>query len=208
MSHINAREIFIDSILELIKTKSFDEITVSSIVEYSGVSRQSFYNYFRDKYDLVNQIYDHDLKMAINDLQSYGIYTDSRIEASIEGMSGKRTFYNKVLKYSGQNALMYHIKEVAYSAHKEIVLSHISAMPKYNKLPVQKIPYLLNFHANCATLAVIDWVTSDTYMPPREVAALIIDSIPRMLKPCYTFSRAIECGMCPEKDIYPNPWIF
>ena len=34
--------------------QSLDKITVTDIVEMSGKTRQTFYRYFRDKYDLVN----------------------------------------------------------------------------------------------------------------------------------------------------------
>jgi len=184
MTRINAKEIFTESILELIKKKSLQEITVTNIVEHSGLSRQSFYVHYRDKYDLVNQIYDDDINRAINDLQSFKIYIDIFIEVILEGMYDKLPFYVKALEYTGQNALMHHMKDVAYQTHAEIVLPHMN-----NKMPQQKIPYCLNYHANCAIITTIDWVINNTYVPPREVASMIVESIPRLMKPCYSFSK-------------------
>ena len=34
--------------------QSLDKITVTDIVEMSGKTRQTFYRYLRDKYDIVN----------------------------------------------------------------------------------------------------------------------------------------------------------
>ena len=39
------------------KTTSVDDITIRQIVEVCGVTRQTFYRNFLDKYDLVNWIY-------------------------------------------------------------------------------------------------------------------------------------------------------
>ena len=38
----------------------FSKITVDDICESAGIGRRSFYRYFKDKYDLLNWLYDHD----------------------------------------------------------------------------------------------------------------------------------------------------
>lgn len=43
--------------LEILSTQSIDDITVGSIVKKAGVSRQTFYNAYEDKYDLLKQIF-------------------------------------------------------------------------------------------------------------------------------------------------------
>ncbi len=41
----------------VLKVKPFEKIIVSDITSKCGISRQTFYNHFLDKYDLVNWIY-------------------------------------------------------------------------------------------------------------------------------------------------------
>lgn len=43
---------------ELIEEQSFEKISVSDICEGCGMNRKSFYYHFKDKYDLVNWIFD------------------------------------------------------------------------------------------------------------------------------------------------------
>ena len=45
---------FSSKMFELLSAKSFEEITVNEICEYSNYPRATFYNYFDDKYDLLN----------------------------------------------------------------------------------------------------------------------------------------------------------
>lgn len=45
---------FVSTLLNLLSIKSFDEITVNEISEESSYPRATFYNYFDDKYDLLN----------------------------------------------------------------------------------------------------------------------------------------------------------
>lgn len=44
----------------LMRTMPIEKITTKEILEKAGVSRRSFYRYFKDKYDLVEWIYDYD----------------------------------------------------------------------------------------------------------------------------------------------------
>ncbi len=50
----DTRYIFAQAIKELLKTQELDKITVTDIVKKAGMTRQTFYRHFSDKYDLVN----------------------------------------------------------------------------------------------------------------------------------------------------------
>ena len=45
---------------KLLRTNPIEKITTEQILEQSGVSRRSFYRYFKDKYDLLQWIYNYD----------------------------------------------------------------------------------------------------------------------------------------------------
>jgi AcrR family transcriptional regulator len=47
-----------DAMIELIEERGFDALTVGEITERAMVSRAAFYRNYRDKYDLVEQIFD------------------------------------------------------------------------------------------------------------------------------------------------------
>lgn len=47
-------KIFCDSLCKLMMEKSFEKVTVSDICEEAMIPRATFYNYFEDKYDLLD----------------------------------------------------------------------------------------------------------------------------------------------------------
>lgn len=53
MKKRTSEEIFAETLLELSREMPLDKITVKRIVEESGLSLQTFYNHFKDKYELV-----------------------------------------------------------------------------------------------------------------------------------------------------------
>lgn len=58
----------INSFYKLIEQKSFEKISVKDIVEDCGVNRKTFYYYFSDIYDLVEQIFRMELNKYIENL--------------------------------------------------------------------------------------------------------------------------------------------
>ena len=48
---------------ELMEQKPFSKINVAEICEKCGMNRKSFYYHFKDKYDLVNWIFDMDFQI-------------------------------------------------------------------------------------------------------------------------------------------------
>lgn len=56
----------VDSFLKLLESRPFEKVTVKDIVEECGVTRNTFYNYFEDTYDIVDTV----LRQQISELSS------------------------------------------------------------------------------------------------------------------------------------------
>ncbi len=54
------RKAIIDSFMTLLHQNSLDKITVKDIIETAEVNRNTFYYYFQDIYDLLNQIFEEE----------------------------------------------------------------------------------------------------------------------------------------------------
>ncbi|WP_454968864.1 TetR/AcrR family transcriptional regulator C-terminal domain-containing protein [Gemella sanguinis] len=57
---------FEDSLLQLMKLKKFETITVNDITELADVNRSTFYRHYLDKYELLEKIEDNILSEVIN----------------------------------------------------------------------------------------------------------------------------------------------
>ena len=86
----------------LMRTMPIEKITTKEILEKAGVSRRSFYRYFKDKYDLVEWIYDYE----------FCRFVDVRPEKSIweyypdilRSLRADPEFYSSAFVYAGQNS--------------------------------------------------------------------------------------------------------
>lgn len=55
-----------ESLKELAKIKSVEKITVKEIIKNCRLTKTTFYNHFRDKYDLIVWIYSEPIKNIVN----------------------------------------------------------------------------------------------------------------------------------------------
>lgn len=57
---IDTKRIIANALEEMLRNKSIDKITVSSLIEACGVSRQTFYYHFRDLMDVLEWLAQQD----------------------------------------------------------------------------------------------------------------------------------------------------
>ncbi len=95
----------------LIKEIPFSKITVAQICEKCDMNRKSFYYHFKDKYDLVNWIFDMDfITLVKNGFEDKW----ELVEEVCLYFYENKAFYREVLKIRGQNSFMEHIQELLY----------------------------------------------------------------------------------------------
>lgn len=107
-----------NAIKELLEEQPFDKISVSDICEKCHMNRKSFYYHFRDKYDLVNWIFDTEF-IELNQVDYWNIREFSysfderwkNIEIICHYFYNNRNFYRRVLQVDGQNSFSSHFRE-------------------------------------------------------------------------------------------------
>ena len=91
-----------EAMKRLMRETPIEKITTDRILENAGVSRRSFYRYFKDKYDLLEWIYNYD----------FCRFVDVRPEKSIwdyypdilRSLRADPEFYGNAFVYAGQNS--------------------------------------------------------------------------------------------------------
>ena len=107
-----------NALKELLEELSFEKISVSDICERCQMNRKSFYYHFKDKYDLVNWIFDTEF-VEVNQTNAMYAQNESfafddrwkNIEIICDYFYENRSFYRRVLKVDGQNSFVSHFRE-------------------------------------------------------------------------------------------------
>lgn len=172
--HDSTRYLFAQSIKDLMAKQSLDKMTVTDIVKHSGMTRQTFYRYFKDKYYLVNWYFE---KLADKSFRQIGNSSTLR-----EGLIKKFTFllndkiffmqafqskdYNNVENYDYQCILEF---------YQNIIYKKIGNIPT-------DIMFLLEMYCHGSITMTVEWAISGMNKTPEEMADLLIQALPPKLE--------------------------
>ncbi len=96
------KEYLEQSAIELFSQNPIDKVTVTDIVKNCGLTTRTFYNYFKDKYDIMNTCY-------ISTLEDYYYHHKDTLSFhnflsyTAELIYQNRLFFINVFQYTGQN---------------------------------------------------------------------------------------------------------
>ena len=93
----------IDSFKELMVQYPFNKITIKMITDKADVIRPTFYNYFRDKYEIFEVILDEELFVSIKNLLDINMYREA-IKMIFKYFGENHRFYRKAFQVTGQNS--------------------------------------------------------------------------------------------------------
>lgn len=159
-----------NALKELMNEKPFSKINISDICERCDMNRKSFYYHFRDKYDLMNWIFDIEFipVMAMKENQTVTGRL-KRIEFMLDYFYENRSFYRKALEVSGQNSFTEHFQDLLY---KTISVQLREMYPQEGVTEFQ-----INLFCDAIIIAVQRWITDKNCMPPREFGIQLYNCI-------------------------------
>lgn len=151
---------------DLMRTTPFAKISVGDICNVCQMNRKSFYYHFKDKYDLVNWIFDTEF-LAVVQGQEY-MNTWSFAEAICDYLYDSRDFYRKALRIEGQNSFANHFHEVLEAMMK--------ASLSGEWLDEEAATFFTAFFTDAFCSSVTRWLTSREPMPTEKFLHLLQSS--------------------------------
>ncbi len=175
IQHKSAKDYLEESAIELFSKRPIDKVTISDICENCGLSVRTYYNYFKDKYDIINHCYldqvakyvhQHAEKMTLHDLMLLlcdDIYKNPE-------------FFRNIFEYKGQNNIRLSAAVPLQNIYIEVIETH-----KHTKLNSNERDALLFFLYGI--LAYVEISLSQTVLPPKERPPVFCENaIPAVLK--------------------------
>lgn len=108
---------------KLMKEKSFDRITIKMIADEAGVIRPTFYNYFQDKYEVMEWLLNEEVFSGVREL----LHVDMELEALkilFRKIESDKEYYIKAFQVEGQNSFEEMLFEQVYGMVETIIDRH------------------------------------------------------------------------------------
>jgi AcrR family transcriptional regulator len=166
---IDVESIVIDALLKLVEDDGvpLERVTVKRLLETSGVSRQTFYNHFLDKNDLICQVYEKRMVAAFTGTPNGFAYRDE-LEDALRRMRAHGTFMRQAVRMDGQNNLTEHVTERTQAFDLAWHQSLWGDEPMPEELRLATV-----YHALASVQMALSWILSGFPAPEAELATLI-----------------------------------
>ena len=150
------------SLKELMMERPFAKINVAQICERCNMNRKSFYYHFKDKYDLVNWIFDTEFIELLKYEKMNAGYSEhwAFIEKICRYFYQNHLFYRRALQIKGQNSFSDHLREYI----RPLIAERI-----FNLFDEENVDeFALNFLSDAAICTMERWLSTKECMPPEQ----------------------------------------
>ncbi len=166
---IDIKRMLADSLLKLCENKNLEALTIQDLLNDTGISRQTFYNHFIDKNDLIHYIYNtkivpdfHYQNMTINFYESLLI--------TFKNMQRYHHFMKQACMMEGQNCL----KDYIFEHCKEFDLKWHQVLYGHKPMP-DTLKFATEYHATASTSMTLSWILSDMPVSCEEIVKMIVE---------------------------------
>lgn len=152
---------------ELEKTP-LKKITIQQIIKRAGVSKQTFYNYFKDKEELIYYVYES-LIIPEFDPQNFPEKFGPSFKNTLSAMKEHGQFMKQALLLEGQNslkeAITRHCEQFDVAYH-----THLLQKPLEQSVRLATI-----YHANASSAMTFSWILGGFVTPIDEMVRLVCE---------------------------------
>lgn len=163
-----------DSIKACMKNTPVDKITVKDIVEGCGVTRQTFYRNFKDKYDLINWYFD---KLVLQSFERIGMghTVGESLSRKFAFIVEERAFFTGAFRSDDYNSLKEHDFELILQFYKDLIARKTSR-------PLEDdLEFLLEMYCRGSVYMTVKWVLGGMKDTPEQMSKKLVDAIPPKL---------------------------
>lgn len=155
-----------DALKKCMCRHSFDRITIKDITDEAGFIRPTFYNHFKDKYDLLEWIFYEDIILPVGELFAQEKYREG-VRLVVKSMEQNKEFYLRAAKIEGQNSF----KQMVYQSFCQLIQK---ILMKYGTNSQEEVHFLTpaiiaEYYATAETFVLFKWLEGGMQIPAKEV---------------------------------------
>lgn len=181
MKKRTSKAIFAETLIELARSIPMDRITITQLVQASGLSSKTFYNHFQDKAELMHYIDTMGIEVIFERLKAKELSPHDCMLAALRFYRAVRDFAQNAMKNtSGQGSYGEQHREYAIEAAMQF-LKHRSGL---REIP-EDVAFALRMYINGLCPAFERHIFQDDGISDEEFVRLAEAAMPESVKPFY-----------------------
>ena len=176
----DTKKLISSTFVELLSTKPFDRITIKDIVDACGINRNTFYYYYSDIYDLLEEIFKKELNEIVESHNATGSYIEGLIKVANIAYSHKKLINNICSSRSYD-----YLENYMYKACNHIMINVVTNAASKLDVPEEDIEFIASFYEYAWIGVISEWFRTGMRESPTKIASqlwLVMDGISRALR--------------------------
>lgn len=176
-----------DTFIKLCGAHSAKEVTVTEIIKTCGISRQTFYNHFKDKYDIIEYVFDRIASQATAAVYRGEGYLENAIKEMLYVFQNNREYYSTVARLEGQNSFFDFFSGYTNTFYCSVLESLLG-----KEAVTDDIRYMIRYNAYGIGHMVVDYMLSGMKEDPEVIAPLMVRCLPPELKELFVTAHCLN----------------
>lgn len=172
---IKTKHAIFKAFVELLNEKDVNQITITDIAKKANINRKTFYNYYSDAYEVMEEIENLTVEAFINNMGTveFTNMADFLTEIFIkftETVNNDLQFFNLLFKTNNRSFLIVKIVE----ALKKYVQKRIE---ESNELDMRRFEFVSNFYLSGVLSVYMNWFMNNYDQSIEEISALLTELV-------------------------------
>ena len=152
-----------EAFIQLLATKSLEDITISQLTKKAGVNRSTFYLHYLDKQDFLEQLKEETLSTVRMILRKETFYPKEALEAILSYFQESSAFFAEI----ADNIRSFILGMIESTPRSRPVIVAAYQMPER---------YAITMYVSGLTGLIVDWIINGTQESPQQLTKIILDS--------------------------------
>ena len=154
----------VNAMKQLMKFKSFNNISIKDIINECGVSRKTFYYHFRDKYDVVNWLFKTDIVDSVLDSTTLENWADGSLKLC-QYIYNNKTFYTNAINVTGKNSFKEYLNTLT-----RLQVEKLTAQACRTRIVGEADKeFMIDFFYNAFVGILVTWINSEMKDNPEVI---------------------------------------
>ena len=141
-----------ETFISLLEKKPFDKITVKDIVETCGINRNTFYYYYSDIYDLLEEIFAKELQLLVEAHKNGDSWIQAFAKIATIAYEHKKIIHNICSSRSYD-----YFENYMYKASKHIIIDFVNVSAEGMRVPEEDIEFIASFYEYAFLGIISEW---------------------------------------------------
>lgn len=148
----DTKKLIFDTFIELLEKKPFDKITVKDIVEACEINRNTFYYYYSDIYDLLEEVFTRELSKLVEAHKEGGSWVKAFLNVANVAYNHKKVINNICSSRSYD-----YFENYMYKVCNGIMIDIVSFSAKDMDVPEKDIEFIASFYEYAFVGVISEW---------------------------------------------------